>query len=1606
MYIYLKKPLICLLLCAFFFQNLGFGQGTASAQALPEPGILLEPSAAFSPALMTGMTIHPENPLEFDFIVDTGEDHLQGEELKAQAQRMVNYFMATLTVPEDEMWVNLSPYEKNHIIADGLSVTEMGRDMLAQDYLLKQLTASLIYPERDLGKKFWEGVYKKAQALYGTTEVPVNTFNKVWIIPDEASVYSKDNKVFITNSHLKVMLECDYLAMSKQNVGATPRGRPQEGQAQGPAPTDTNIMANQIVRDLVVPAITKEINEGKNFANLRQIYNSMILATWYKRKLHKFVRAGSPSPNAKGGETPPLQNYIDHNKTNGIEIDDKTIKEKIYNQYLAAFKKGVFNFIKEDSLPTGQTIPRKYFAGGLVAPKVIKDAATLSPDYLIQAQRNPKVVVSVDAQPLKEGVADQSMVSEVIQLLFGLDQKILEENFGSMDNVIAAGKAMAALKRYDWKSVRHLLKGDALEVRTKMRNEVRTGQNSSTRFGGQLATDILLAIGKFANLNPPTQSFMWEVFKDKISKLPSEVDKSSLMIGYIDGLTSLEAMITLGTLTEDRFKDPTEMSTNQREILAHALELNHGDFKQAIGYVRWILPETGLSDAAMAANKAKKPLSDLSEAELKTEIIEHIFKGTPLDGVIDDVLTVFNRQGGFSVILKSKQMDFSVWDFSYNKQNITSCTFTGNKFRSKYNRVLLGSILYWAQTRWGMTRGSDWATDQKAAQFFVDIFDGWALPGQNPVTFKNARITGGFLMSVDLTKLDLASHWPFTNFVNKDRAMESPQENKEALLRELFQNELRKMTSGLLFRILHRLSLVNPIQAVAQRVVDSILEMEESPQREMMLDSIRNFSPADSSNSLIDPTDAVLIQAKHYLQAFDYRRMMLAGAINGMAVSLVEGVPLSKTFSFGVDILETPNGFRRFQYLVRNAMFHHADHLNWELQKQYPTDGRQLMIFDLLPDYARFGFDPPVIIAGEEISNVPYDQLTVEQKTLLKVEMQRYENRARKVAEFLERFPPQVANTIMNINDEDFRTRLTRDLMNKDFSNARQKLLELQVEQDKLAVKIEEISRTIKLEEALLEMKLSGSYYHPEAVEDLLEFEKEQEKLIFELYTEKYKSSDQHEYVIHLIRNLSTDIEKLSATDKAMVASGVKKKLSDLSSTELRAEIMKHLIKGTPLEGVVTNVRIISNQSGTFHAIFDSDRFGTLYWDFTYKDQTITELTMTEGVFRSRYNRVLLGLILHWAQTRWGMTQGKNWPMDQKGSEFFVNVFSEWAIPGENPVTLNGDSIADGFSVVDFTKLDLVRHWPFADFVNKDKAMTGEYGASVERTANGFTVRWKVAYDNIVIEQFPQLVDSLSVMGPVEAAQRFASGQEAVTLLQVGNKVKVFRLEDAEAFAEKYQIAVRMGNRSYRFKGHRIQLFDQQGIMLQEFDDPEIRRFLLLRIHSVIGSLLVEVARKDVQRFMMKVKAMKEGITYQVDLMSKSINIHLGGVNPVIDKLTGAIMPEGFPPTLTDQAYLLSRMALALRYTVLDEREQKIVRLPSMSEVLAYNPVADNAMTATPGGIDFNAKNLNLKEQGSPSETAFKLSAENDQINGIRPVIIKITPVTNLPQLLGIDTTS
>ncbi len=329
-----------------------------SLSDLPQPGTMVSISPAFEPILMKGIKVHPENPFLFDFIMDTGsspsflKEGVRGssEQLKRASSKLIKYFLASLTIPEKDLWVNLSPYEKDRMIAGNLGQTQMGRDMLAQDYILKQLTASLIYPEKNLGKIFWDKLYAKAQQMYGTTQIPVNTFNKVWIVADKADVLERGDVAYIIGAHLKVMLEEDYLALSHTVIPA--KGRIDRHSQLLAGIHNTHSLASQIIKQLVLPSIEQEVNQGKNFAPLRQMFYSMILASWYKMALKDALLT---------------QVYGDKAKVKvGVNAQDPTEKDKIFQQYLKAYKKGVFNYIKEDlNAVTNQPMPRKYFSGGL-----------------------------------------------------------------------------------------------------------------------------------------------------------------------------------------------------------------------------------------------------------------------------------------------------------------------------------------------------------------------------------------------------------------------------------------------------------------------------------------------------------------------------------------------------------------------------------------------------------------------------------------------------------------------------------------------------------------------------------------------------------------------------------------------------------------------------------------------------------------------------------------------------------------------------------------------------------------------------------------------------------------------------------------------------------------------------------------------------------------------------------------------------------------------------------------------------------------------------------------------------------------------------------------
>lgn len=358
--------------------------------SIPAPGEMISTSQEFVPAVLKGIKIFPNNPLRFDFIVDTGNMQFQEETLQTESAKLIKYFLASLTVPEDDLWVNLSPYESERIIPGELGKTDLGRDMLAQDYLLKQLTASLMYPKDKLGSKFWKRVYKKAKEKFGTTEIPINTFNKVWVVPENATVYENGNIAYVVESRLKVMLEEDYLALKNNKLN-------KEVEQNQIDDKQANDISSQIIREIILPEIEKEVNYGKNFTTLRQLYHSLILAKWYEETIK---------------ETILNQVYVDQNKIAGIDLEDKNIKNKIYDQYVEAYKKGVFDFINEDyDESTRKVIPRRYFSGGETFANIplnkTKDVSRISSSPI-----GDNFQLSMRINPQNKNGSDKAMMGE------------------------------------------------------------------------------------------------------------------------------------------------------------------------------------------------------------------------------------------------------------------------------------------------------------------------------------------------------------------------------------------------------------------------------------------------------------------------------------------------------------------------------------------------------------------------------------------------------------------------------------------------------------------------------------------------------------------------------------------------------------------------------------------------------------------------------------------------------------------------------------------------------------------------------------------------------------------------------------------------------------------------------------------------------------------------------------------------------------------------------------------------------------------------------------------------------------------------------------------
>ena len=251
-------------------------------------------------------------------------------DIKNTIEKYLDYFMICLTLPNEKFWVNLNPKEPYKMIDSTLSDTDIGGIMLYADLNLKKDICDLMDPQKSaVGKEFWKRLYEKAGGLPATDRAIV--MNRFWIAPGESVVKETGQNLTLGRSNLKV-----YLEQANTDTENKTQDQVQE-------------FSENLLRELILPALNKKINEGDSYKDLRNVYRALILARWFREKLEL-------------QQSSTLQN-IDYKIIRAAERYFVFKPEQIYREYLKSFRKGQ-DFIGGNGTNSDIDI-MQYFLGGI-----------------------------------------------------------------------------------------------------------------------------------------------------------------------------------------------------------------------------------------------------------------------------------------------------------------------------------------------------------------------------------------------------------------------------------------------------------------------------------------------------------------------------------------------------------------------------------------------------------------------------------------------------------------------------------------------------------------------------------------------------------------------------------------------------------------------------------------------------------------------------------------------------------------------------------------------------------------------------------------------------------------------------------------------------------------------------------------------------------------------------------------------------------------------------------------------------------------------------------------------------------------------------------------
>jgi hypothetical protein len=312
-----------------------------------EAGRELMSKTEFLPPVLKSFIINPESKTNyFDFVLGVGNSGLEDKEtLKLVAEELINYFFLGITLPSEDFWVNLNPVELSKITSPRLVYTDMGKVLLETDLRLKKDAALLTDPRIPAGKLYWSIVNQKLQENnLSNYQIPANT--RLWIIPEEAVLEEEGAKARLISAKLKVCLESEYFQAREADDNSTvfASRKAEEQKIQD--------IASSAMKEAIVPVIEYRVNNNKDYAKLRQIYRSLILAEYFK---HNYW-----------GKQSLYESHINTCSLTGLEAKAPWSKKAIFDSYVKSINRGEYSFYQQEYDPYQLGMTKKhYFSGGM-----------------------------------------------------------------------------------------------------------------------------------------------------------------------------------------------------------------------------------------------------------------------------------------------------------------------------------------------------------------------------------------------------------------------------------------------------------------------------------------------------------------------------------------------------------------------------------------------------------------------------------------------------------------------------------------------------------------------------------------------------------------------------------------------------------------------------------------------------------------------------------------------------------------------------------------------------------------------------------------------------------------------------------------------------------------------------------------------------------------------------------------------------------------------------------------------------------------------------------------------------------------------------------------